>query len=134
MADFGFGTRIALLENADIRFILDILQIHTIKLGIFEQWPYLSKIGISNIVGIVLYMASPAVQRFVSWYQNFTEKAIADNRKSRKGILAPVVEGIGTGKSISGHTKEQMLAEGLFTTFTGRNHELKRLTMGLQKC
>ena len=56
--------------------------------------------------------------------QNFTENAIADNRKSRKGILAPVVEEIGTGKSISDHTKEQMLAEGLFTTFTGKNYEL----------
>ena len=124
MADFGFGTRIGLLENADIRFILDILQIHTIKLGIYEQWPYLSNIGIANVMGIVLYMTSPAVQRFVSWYQSFTEKAIADNRKSRKGILAPVVEGIETGKSISGHTKEQMLAEGLFTTFTGKYCEL----------
>ena len=134
MADFGFGARIGLLEDADIRFILDILQIHTIKLGIFEQWPYLSKIGIANIMGIVLYVTSPAVQRFVSWYQTFTEKAIADNRKSRKGILAPVVEGIGTGKSISGHTKEQMLAEGLFTTFTGKNHELQISTMGSQKC
>ena len=124
MADFGFGSRIGLLENADIRFILEILQIHTVKLGIYEQWPFISKIGIANVMGTVLYMSSPAVQRFVSWYQDFTENAISDNRKSRKGILAPVVEGIGTGKSISGHTKEQMLAEGLFTTFTGKNYEL----------
>ena len=124
MADFGFGSRIGLLENADIRFILEILQIHTVKLGVYEQWPFISKIGIANVMGAVLYMSSTAVQRFVSWYQNFTENAIADNRKSRKGILAPVVEGIGTGQSSSGHTKEQMLAEGLFTTFTGKNYEL----------
>ena len=124
MADFGFGSRIGLLENADIRFILEILQIHTVKLGVYEQWPFISKIGIANVMGTVLYMSSPAVRRFVSWYQNFTENAITDNRESRKGILAPVVEGIGTGKSLSGHTKEQMLAEGLFTTFTGKNYEL----------
>ena len=124
MADFGFGSRIGLLENADIRFILEILQIHTVKLGVYEQWPFISKIGIANVMGTVLYMSSPAVRRFVSWYQNFTENAITDNRQSRKGILAPVVEGIGTGKSLSGHTKEQMLAEGLFTTFTGKNYEL----------
>ena len=123
MADFGFGSRIGLLENADIRFILEILQIHTVKLGVYEQWPFVSKIGIANFMGTVLYMSSPAVRRFVSWYQNFTENAIIDNRKSRKGILAPVVEGIGTGKSLSGHTKEQMLAEGLFTTFTGKKYE-----------
>ena len=120
MADFGFGSRIGLLDNADTRFILEILQIHTVKLGVYEQWPFISKIGIANVMGTVLYMSSPAVRRFVSWYQNFTENAITDNRKSRKGILAPVVEGIGTGKSMSGHTKEQMLAEGLFTTFTGK--------------
>ena len=123
MSDFGFGTRIGLLENADIRFILEILQIHTIKLGVYEQWPRLSNMGIAKVIGSVLQAFSPAVQRFEEWYRDFTEKAITKNRDVRNGILAPVVQGIGTGKSLSGHTKEQMLAEGLFTTFTGKIRE-----------
>lgn len=124
MADFGFGTRIGLLESEDSRFILDILRVHTIKLGVYEQWPQLSKIGIANVIGSFLRSMSPAVQRFESWYRSFTETAISNNRDTRNGILAPVVEGIGTGKSLSGHTKEQMLAEGLFTTFTGKVQKL----------
>lgn len=66
MADFGFSLRIGLLENVDIRFILEILQIHTVKLGVYEQWPFISKIDIANVMGAVLYISSPAVRRFVS--------------------------------------------------------------------
>ena len=121
MAEFGFGTKIGLLDNADHRFVLDILNIHAVKVGVYEQWPNLSKIGVANIIGHFLRAISPAVRRSDSWHQNFTEKVITRNRDARNGILAPLVEGLGTGKPLSGHGREQMLAEVLFTTFTGKN-------------
>ena len=121
MAEFGFGTRIGLLENADHRFILDIVNMHAIKIGVYEQWPHLSKIGVANVVGRFLRAISPTVRRSVLWHQDFTEKIITRNRDTRNGILAPLVEGIGRGKPLSGHGREQMLAEVLSTTFTGKN-------------
>ena len=121
MAEFGFGTKIGLLDNADHRFVLDILNIHAVKVGVYEQWPHLSKIGVTNIIGHFLRAISPTVRRSDSWHQDFTEKVITRNRDARNGILAPLVEGIGTGKPLSGHGREQMLAEVLFTTFTGKN-------------
>lgn len=122
MADFGFGTRIGFLEDSETRYILEILHMHAVKLGIYEQWPNLTKIGIADYIGWILFKISSKAQRFDSWYHGFTEEIIANNCENRKGVLAQLVEGFGTGKSTFGHTKEQMLAEGSFTVFTGKHY------------
>ena len=130
MADFGYGTRIGLLEKPEIRYIIDILHMHELKLSIYEQWPALSKLGFGKIVSRITPKISPTAQRFSDWYQNFTQNAIRNNRDSRRGIFAPVVEGFEKETPDSRHTKEQMLAEGSFTLFTGKHHKgLRRIAI-----
>lgn len=118
MAAFGFGTKIGFLENPEIRYILDILHMHELKLGVYEQWPDLSRLGLGKLISRITPKVSKTAQRFNAWYQAFTENTITNNRDSRKGIFGPVVEGYDVEKPESGHTKAQMLAEGSFTLFT----------------
>ena len=121
MADFGFGTRIGFLEDPEIRCILETFHMHAVKLGVYEQWPNLDRVGVSSYIRWLLLKASPKVQRFDSWFRKFAENIIASDCDTRSGILAGIVEGVGTGKSAYGHTKEQVLAEGSFTIFTGKH-------------
>ena len=123
MAEFGFGTRIGLLQNPAIRYIIDILHMHELKLSVYEQWPALSKLGFGKLVSRITPKISPTAQRFSKWYQDFTQNAIRNNRDCRRGIFAPVIEGFDKETPESKHTKEQMLAEGSFTLFTGRCRE-----------
>ena len=122
MTEFSFGTRIGFLEDPTTRYILDILHLHAIKLGVYEQWPNLTSIGIPSYIRWILLKTSPKVQRFDSWFRKFADEIVTRNRDARHGILAHLVDGSGTGKSTSGHTREQMLAEGSFTIFTGESH------------
>lgn len=122
MTDFGFGTRVGLLDSSEHHYILDLLHMHSVKFAIYEQWPSLSDVGIGSCISQLLPIASGAVLRFNSWYQSFMEKAISNNCEVGKGILAPIVQGPRTGKPMSSYTREQMLAEGSFITFTGRHY------------
>ena len=119
MADFGFGTGIGFLEDPTTHYILDILHLHAVKLGVYEQWPNLTSIGISSYIRWILIKTSPKMQHFESWFRKFTDGIVTRNRDTSNGVLAHLVNGSRTGKSTSGHTKEQMLAEGSFTIFAG---------------
>lgn len=119
LSDFGLGTRIGLLDSPENQFILRILHLHTVKLGVYEQWPALDRLGIADSISCVLSAISPTVKSFNKWYLQFTERPIKNNRDTTKGILGPLGEGMETGKSRSGHTREQMLAEISFAIFTG---------------
>lgn len=105
LSDFGLGTRIGLLDSPENRFILKILHLHIVKLGVYEQWPALDRLGIANSISRVLSAISPTVKSFNKWYLQFTERAIKNDRDTMKGILGPLAKGMETGKSRSGHPR-----------------------------
>ena len=119
MAELSFGIQLRLLEQPEYHFILELLEIHTMKLGIYEQWPQLDMLGISGIVKTIFSRTSSS-QKFSAWHEKFITHAIENNSDQVNGILGPVVQS-GTGKKSTkqGHDMPQMLAEGSFVTFTG---------------
>lgn len=120
MSELGFGVRLGLLDNPGIRYILDMVNMHTLKLGVYEEWPDLDLMGIGNVISWLLSKTSPSVKRFNAWHHEFTEQLLKNNEKVKNGILAPIIRGPETTKAVRGHTKAQMIAEGSFVTLTGR--------------
>ena len=119
MADLFFGVKIGLFEESEMRYIIDLLHMHTVKLGVYEQWPALNITGLGTIVSWLLRTCSPTTQRFNAWHKECMDKAVSTNVKDSHGVLAPVVQGAFDGKE-STHTSAQMYAEGFFTTFTSK--------------
>ena len=128
MTDFGFGVPTRLLNKPGDRYILDLLQMHTTKLGVYEQWPNLNRIGLGRFISDLLTKASPAIQQFTQWHHDFIDHTIASNSDTARGILASVIQA-GEGKNIkNGHNRAQMLAEGSFITFTASDGNGKTLS------
>lgn len=118
MVELGFGVDLGLLDKPEDRYILELLHMHTKKLGVFEQWPSLSRVGFGDFVRDLLQSTSSTIQKFGYWHRNFIDRAIAKNSHATCGILAPIIQsGVGMSNK-SGHNRPQMLAEGSFITFT----------------
>lgn len=124
ITDFGFGAPSSLLTNAADRYVLDMLHLAVKNLGVIEQWPGLSYIGLGHIGYYIeaLFSFSKVfslpIGKFVQWHQDFTHRAIMNNTGTVSGVLGYVIQS-GEGKlGRKGHNKKQMLAEGSFVTFT----------------
>ncbi|KHO01974.1 benzoate 4-monooxygenase cytochrome P450 [Metarhizium album ARSEF 1941] len=120
MADFGLGLKTDLLRSSARDYIFPALHMHEKKMGLWEQLPALSNMGIGQLVGAVLPLLSSQARAFARWYRGFMELAIATNTHESHGIFGPVIQsGQGTLKSKSaGHNREQMVTEGAFSTFS----------------
>ncbi|CRG83867.1 putative cytochrome P450 4d21 [Talaromyces islandicus] len=124
ITDFGFGAPSSLLTNSADRYVLDVLHLAVKNLGVIEQWPDLSYIGLGHIAYYVEALTSFSkgfslpIGKFVQWHQDFTHRAIINNTDTVSGVLGYVIQS-GQGKlGRKGHNKPQMLAEGSFVTFT----------------
>ena len=120
MTEVFFGIKINLLNDPQMRYIIDLLHMHTVKLGVYEQWPALNKTGLGGLVSWLLRTFSRKTQYFNSWHHELMEQAVANNVNAANGILAPVIQGAVSSKSEFSHSQAQMLAEGSFTTFTSQ--------------
>ncbi|EFY88297.1 hypothetical protein MAC_05638 [Metarhizium acridum CQMa 102] len=122
MADFGLGLKTDLLRSSAREYIFPALHMHEKKMGLWEQLPMLSNAGIGRLVGAVLPHVSPRAAKFSQWYHGFMDLAVRTNAAESRGIFGPVIQsGQGTLGSKSpgrGHDREQMVAEGAFSTFS----------------
>lgn len=118
MADFGLGIKTDLLRGSARDFVFPALYFHEKKMGLWEQLPVLSNMGIGNLVAAVFLLVSPRAREFSSWYQSFLRQAVDANASKDGGIFGPVIQsGLGALES-PGHNRPQMIAEGAFSTFS----------------
>jgi len=118
MADFGLGLKTDLLCSHDRQFVLPALHLHEKKMGLWEQLPFLSQMGIGNLVAAVIPLVSGKANEFARWYQDFLSQAISKNELKSSGIFGPVIQS-GMGKwGQPGHNYAQMIGEGSFSTFS----------------
>ena len=102
--------------------MLDFLEMHTVKFGVFEQWPDLSSIGLGETLSQILPAKIASVKKYNHWYQQFTHKVIRENNETAKGVLGHIMLGLASQCSRSGQMKQKVLAEGSFTLFIGEWH------------
>ena len=130
MAQLGFGQTIGLLDHPDPHFILDSLDLYSARMGFFEQWPELAKLGLEGMVN-VSRMFSMSVRRFVQWREDFTKKAIDENGRAKRGIFSQLVRGCSKGKGGYKYSGAQMQAEGSFLLLVGSDSNTVALNAAL---
>ncbi|KAI0476354.1 benzoate 4-monooxygenase cytochrome P450 [Xylariaceae sp. FL0804] len=118
MSDLGFGVQTNLLRSPARDFVFPALHVHEKKMGLWEQLPTLSGIGVGNAISKLLLLFSPRAKSFARWYEKFMEQAIANNTEKSNGIFGPVIQsGLGLLER-PGHNHAQMIGEGAFSTFS----------------
>ncbi|KAM4065027.1 cytochrome p450 [Hirsutella rhossiliensis] len=118
MADFGLGIKTDLLRSPAREFVFPALYVHEKKMGLWEQLPIFSTLGIGHIVAVAFLLVSSEARKFAQWYKTLLDQAIADNASTSRGIFGPVIQsGLGILKN-PGHNYAQMIGEGAFSTFS----------------
>lgn len=118
MSDFGLGLKPNLLRSSTRDFVFPALSIHEKKLGLWEQWPALNRIGLGPFAGLLLRSFSSKARLFNTWYQTLLEEAVTINTPNSQGIFGPAIQ---SGQGLldkPGHNQIQMLAEGSFSIFS----------------
>jgi hypothetical protein len=118
MADFGLGLKTNLLCGDADRFVFPALHIHEKKMGLWEQLPLLSRLGIGDLAACLFPLFSTKARLFASWYADFLNEAIEKNTIEPRGIFGPVIQ---SGQGVlekPGHNRAQMIGEGAFSTFS----------------
>lgn len=117
MADFGLGIETELLRGTAREFVFPALAVHEKKMGLWEQLPMLSNLGVGNAAAVVFLVVSRRAWRFARWYRALLDRAVAANSGESRGIFGPVVHsGLGLLDK-PGHNRAQMEAEGAFAPF-----------------
>lgn len=118
MAELGLGIQTDLIRGSAREFVFPALHFHEKKLGLWEQLPMLSNLGIGKLVAAVFLLVSPQAREFSKWYQSFLDQAVDANASRDRGIFGPVIQsGLGALRS-PGYNRPQMIAEGSFSTFS----------------
>ncbi|KAL9074297.1 MAG: hypothetical protein Q9157_004438 [Trypethelium eluteriae] len=118
MGEFGSGVQLGLLDRPDAHYVIEILHLHTVALGVFEQWPILKGLGFKHLFSWAMAGLFLFKMRFNNWYINFIQDALSRNQHKASGVFAHLIQA-GVGEiSIPGHNRSQMIADGSFMTFT----------------
>ena len=124
---YGFGISSGLLGNPEVRYITDVVKMHTIKLAVYEQWPLLDRLGVGWIVAAVLLICSKPVRDFNKWHAKFMNTAIANNRPEARGIFTPVIQQSQDLNPHGSHTQLQAMTEGSLNVLTSEHLQAKRI-------
>ena len=130
MAQLGFGQKIGLLEDPKTRFIVNAFDLYTMRTGFNEQWPELWQLGLERLLNFSLKLM-PGGSDFRRWREGFTDKAIDENGRAKRGIFSQLVRGTDQNSKAYRYTNPQMLAEGSFTLLVGGDSNASALSASL---
>ena len=120
MSDYGFGKRIGMMDNPSLRFIAEVLKMHTKKMAFYETWPQLTGVGIGSIVAKLLPMFSNTVQRFNEWHMGFAQGIIELNSSEPRGVYGSIVQNSREVNAKGTHGPMQSKLEGSFILNTSK--------------
>ena len=117
IAELGFGQRRGLLDDPKLRFIADVFEWCTFRIGFYEHWPTLASLGIENILSVC---AGPSkmVKNFMSWRDSFATAATDKHGNAKRGIFSHISQGQNV-KAGQVYSKPQLLAEGTTLLIVG---------------
>ena len=72
ISEFGFGQDLNLLGSSANRYLVDIFEWCTFRIGAYEHWPSLAKMKLELVLGI-LRTTRTAFRAFLRWRQGFLE-------------------------------------------------------------
>ena len=88
IAELGFGHQLGLLDDSGRRYLVDIYEWCTFRIGFYEQWPDLAKLGLENIAVYVMTGASKTARDFRIWRDDFMGSVMAGKKVSSIGLFA----------------------------------------------
>ena len=116
IADVGFGQKLRLLEQEELRFILDIFELYTYTIGLYEQWPELAALRLERLLLMKPHIRNIA-RKFRSWRESFTRTVLDDNGK---GLFFHIVQSQRAVKAGPNYSEARVNAEGSTLLLIGK--------------
>ena len=126
MGDFGFGQKTGLMDRPDDRYIINVMEAFSWRMGIYEQFPELENLQAELILRI-WYYGSATRRKWQKWCQNFVSSIFSPNSDKGKGLFSLVLDSKDpkSGKKFS---FQELWAEGSFLMLAGTYLQDSHLT------
>lgn len=101
IAEIGFGHQLGLLDGPGRRYLVGVFEWCTFRIGFYEQWPGLAKLGLENIAAYAMPGTSKIAKDFCIWRGDFMNSAMAGKTISSNGLFAQISEASNDGIAYS---------------------------------
>ena len=117
IAELGFGHQLGLLDDPDRRYLVNLFEWCTFRIGFYEQWPGLAKLGLENVAAYFMPGASKTAGDFRHWRDDFMRSVTNEETISKDGLFSHLSEPSNKGMIYS---NARLFAEGSTLLIVGK--------------